>query len=72
MTNIILKLPATLDRTGLTRSALYVLIAEGKFPKSIKLNKRSCCWIEHEVQEWIDERIAERDEGLEAFSKITV
>lgn len=70
MTNIILKLPAVLARTSLSRAALYVLVSEHKFPKQVRLNKRSCGWVESEVQEWIDQRIANRDNGVDVFEEV--
>jgi len=57
----ILRLPAIRKITGLSRSAIYDLISQGKFPKQIKLTSRSSGWIESEVNQWLDDRIAERD-----------
>ncbi|WP_411569287.1 helix-turn-helix transcriptional regulator [Shewanella sp. SM87] len=31
------------------------------FPKAVKLGSRSVAWVESEVQEWILERIEQRD-----------
>ena len=50
-----------LDRTGYSRSRLYVLINQGKFPKPIKLGERAVGWIEDEVDAHIDQLIASRD-----------
>ena len=47
--------------TGLARSRIYQLQAEGKFPKSVELGVRSVGWIELEVLEWIGEKVANRD-----------
>jgi len=33
----------------------------GKFPKQIKLSERSAGWLESEVNDWLTDRIAERD-----------
>ena len=46
--------------TGLARSRIYQLQAEGQFPKSIKLSERSVGWIEIEVLTWIEERMLAR------------
>ena len=62
----ILRLPQVIKSTGLSRSAIYDMIAKGDFPKQIKLTSRSSGWIETEVQSWIDGRIAERDAGVAA------
>ncbi|MGP9800494.1 helix-turn-helix transcriptional regulator [Rheinheimera sp. NSM] len=36
-------------------------MAEGHFPKPVKLSARMVAWVEVEVQEWILARIGERD-----------
>lgn len=47
--------------TGLCRSAIYQLIAAGKFPKPIRLSRQSVGWLETEIADWQTARIAERD-----------
>ncbi len=54
----ILKLPAVVERTGYSRSHIYTLEAQGLFPKKIKLGARSIGFLEHEIDEWIDSRVA--------------
>ncbi|NRP95857.1 Prophage CP4-57 regulatory protein (AlpA) [Marinobacterium sp. xm-g-59] len=56
------KLPEVLVQTGLSRAHLYALAQKGAFPKPVKLSERSSAWVESEVQDWIDARIAARDE----------
>ena len=56
-----LRLPEVLRRTGLNRSACYELIAAGRFPKPIKIGSRAVAWVEHEVESWAKERMAERE-----------
>jgi prophage regulatory protein len=63
MTNLI-KLPEVRTKTGLSRSHLYALAQQGEFPKPIKLSERSSAWVESEVDGWIEERIAERDQEV--------
>jgi prophage regulatory protein len=48
---------------GLSRSHMYALIQKGEFPKPIKLSERSSAWLESEVREWVESRIASRDGG---------
>jgi len=55
----ILRKPKVRDRTGLSDSQIYSLISQHKFPKQIKLGDRASGWIESEVDEWIEKRIAE-------------
>jgi len=49
----ILRLPIVLDRTGLSRSTVYLRVSEGKFPRPVSLGARAVGWIETEVEEWI-------------------
>jgi len=49
---------------GLSRSHMYALIQKGEFPKPIKLSERSSAWLESEVQDWVESRIASRDGGV--------
>lgn len=58
MSEQILKLPEVTKVTGLARSTIYKLISENSFPKQIKLTSFSSGWIQSEVDQWINERIA--------------
>jgi len=53
----VLRLKRVLDKTGDSKSGLYRKIAEGLFPKPIKLSIRCVGWLEEEVDAWIGERI---------------
>lgn len=53
------------EKTGLTKSTIYERVAAGTFPCPVKVGSRSL-WPEHEVDAWIDARIAERDGGAAA------
>ena len=57
----LIRLKEVIDCTGLARSTIYKYIAEGAFPKPVSLGDRAVAWVESEVQEWILERIAQRD-----------
>ncbi len=59
MATRLLHLREVLNRTSLSRSHTYRLIAEGAFPASVPLGSR-VAWVESEVQAWIDARIEER------------
>ncbi|AKH67715.1 transcriptional regulator, AlpA family [Spongiibacter sp. IMCC21906] len=45
-------------RTGLTRSTIYALMAESKFPKPVPLVGRTVAWTQSSIDKWIAERIA--------------
>ena len=65
--NNIIRLPEVRQRTGLSRSSIYAMQAAQTFPRAIKLGRRSVGWVESEVQNFIDERIAQsRSEGVKA------
>jgi prophage regulatory protein len=53
MPGILLRLPEVLRRTGLSRSTLYVLMADNLFPRSVHLSARSVAWREEEVEHFI-------------------
>lgn len=50
--------------TGLSRSAIYALVAQRQFPAQVKLGPRTVGWVEGEVVDWIDLRIAARSSDL--------
>jgi prophage regulatory protein len=50
------------DRVGLSPAQIYNLVSTGNFPKPITLSANRVGWLEHEVTEWLKQRIAARDE----------
>jgi prophage regulatory protein len=44
--------------TGYGTTRINELIAEGRFPRPIKLGERAVGWLESEVSEWQQQRIA--------------
>ena len=52
----LLRLPATLDRVALGRSAWLDLVREGNAPRPVKIGRASA-WVESEVSAWLHERI---------------
>ena len=53
----ILRLPAVKARTGLSRSSIYLRIAQDRFPKPISLGDRAVGWVESDIQAWLQQRI---------------
>ena len=58
------------ERVALSQSRIYDLVSHGEFPRPVKLgsvrkdakiDSRTNYWLEHEVDHYIDERIAERN-----------
>lgn len=52
--NGMLRLPSLLEMTGVSRSTIYVWMAQGRFPLSVKLGSRVVAWRYSEVLEWIN------------------
>ncbi len=42
--------------TALSRSAVYALMAESRFPKPIRVGNRAVRWVEQEVRDFIASR----------------
>ncbi len=61
MTTKILRLPSVKNRTGLSRSTIYLRISQGKFPKPIALGGRTVGWIEAEIENWLNTAINVRE-----------
>ena len=57
MVTTILRLPTVKNRTGLSRSSIYLRLSEGQFPKPISLGARAIGWIESDIEGWIKDRI---------------
>ncbi|HET7663855.1 MAG TPA: AlpA family phage regulatory protein [Rhodanobacteraceae bacterium] len=52
----------TSAKVGLGRTSIYAGIASGTFPAPVKVGTRSL-WVASELDQWIADRIAERDMG---------
>lgn len=57
MANAILRLPAVKTKTGLSRSSIYLFMARGEFPASIRLSRNCIGWTEASIDAWIAERV---------------
>lgn len=49
-------------KTGLSRSAIYENIRKCTFPEPVRLSSNSVAWLCSEIDEWINQRIAERNQ----------
>jgi prophage regulatory protein len=57
----LIRLKQVMECTGLARSTVYKFIAEGDFPKPVKLGVRVAAWVESEINDWVNARISQRD-----------
>jgi prophage regulatory protein len=60
-TKRIIRIPETVELSGVPKSSIYALLKEGKFPKPVQLSRRCVGFVESEVQAWIQSRIDDRD-----------
>lgn len=59
MANAVLRLPLVKARTGLSRSTIYLRIAEGSFPRPVSLGARAVGWLESDIEQWLTSRVEE-------------
>ena len=52
-----LRLPQVIDATGLGKTKIYELHAEGDFPMRVKITAHSVAWVEEQVQAWLAARV---------------
>ncbi|MBY8048810.1 AlpA family transcriptional regulator [Vibrio fluvialis] len=55
-----LKLKEVMEKTALSRSAIYRKMNDGEFPESVSLGERAVAWVESEVDEWMQELLKNR------------
>jgi prophage regulatory protein len=61
MTQTFLRIAHVCRVTGLPRTTIYEMVSKGTFPKQVRLSPRAVGWIESEILEWQQARVAERD-----------
>lgn len=59
MQQSLIRLSEVQRRTGCSKAWLYRLMSQQRFPTAIKIGSRSIAFIESEIDEWINQRIAE-------------
>lgn len=42
--------------TGLSRSSIYAMMAEGTFPKQHRIGRRAVAWLKSDIDAWIEQR----------------
>ena len=52
----LLRLPEVLRLCGISRSALYEMIARGDFPRPVRIGSRSVGWRLRDIRTWLDNR----------------
>jgi prophage regulatory protein len=60
MARTLLRMPEVIRRTGSSTTDIYTGMKNGTFPKSVPIGRRSVGWVDEEVDDWIERRIALR------------
>ena len=55
----IYRLKNVIEVTGMSRSTIYRLMGQDRFPKPIKLSQRIIGFLEEDIDQWIQERYQE-------------
>ncbi|MCC6380133.1 MAG: AlpA family transcriptional regulator [Burkholderiales bacterium] len=58
----ILRRPVVVERTGLSGTSIWREMQAGRFPRPVALGRRAVGWLSSEIDEWIADRAAARDE----------
>lgn len=48
-----LRLPTVRARTGKSKGAIYADIADGRFPRPVKIGRRAVAWPSSAIDEWM-------------------
>lgn len=54
--NQVIRLPEVKRLSGLSRSTIYRLEAQGSFPSRIRISERTTGWYLHQVTSWLESR----------------
>lgn len=49
---MLMKLPAVIGETALSRSSIYAMINEGRFPLPVRIGISSVAWRDEDVEAW--------------------
>ena len=55
-----LRLNQVVEKTGISRSTVYLYLNQGRFPRPVHISERLVVWVEDEIENWMKERIATR------------
>ena len=63
MTSKLLRIEEVLARICLSKSTLLRQVADGRFPRPVRIGQRRVAWVDDEITTWEKARIAARDEA---------
>ncbi len=66
----LMRIREVLQLCGLSRATLYREIKLRSFPAPVKLSARSVGWLQDDVMQWLDSRVAQRGPAFQAIRQI--
>lgn len=69
MTHRLIPTKVVLNRICVSKTELYRKIKAGEFPKPVPVGRQRVAFLEAEVDEWIANRLDDRDEGVGATER---
>lgn len=52
-----IRMKEVVQKVGISKSNIYRLMPEGKFPRPVTIGPNSVAWLEDDVEGWIQEKI---------------
>ncbi|TGS69006.1 AlpA family transcriptional regulator [Mesorhizobium sp. M3A.F.Ca.ET.201.01.1.1] len=67
MADRFISMDEVVDRVSFSRTHIYRKIADGTFPRPVPLGPQKVAFLEHEIDQWMEERVDARNslEGIE-------
>ena len=59
MSHNLIRFPEVQRRTGYSKAWIYKLLKEKRFPAAVKIGSRAIAFVESEINDWVNQRIAE-------------
>jgi len=66
----LMRIREVLQLCGLSRATLYREIKLRSFPAPVKLSARSVGWLQDDVMQWLDSRVAQRGPAFQSNRQI--
>lgn len=60
----LMRCPSVQNSTGLSRSAIYFLMAKGDFPTPVKISAKAVAWRSDLIDQWVLSRVAASAESM--------
>ena len=57
----LLRLPEVREFTRRSTTRIYADMADGKFPRPVRIGARAVAWRARDLEAWLDQRIAESE-----------